>query len=62
MSYKYIYLYNPHDEEYKIFKRVEGRELYAPNYRTPITSGKSVKGALRQAAKWGISIDEVEVC
>ena len=57
----YVCLPNPHDGEWKVFERVEGLELYAPNYGCPITSGRTPEEAIAQAKIWGIDPEDIEV-
>ena len=60
MAKKYIILFNPHDDEYKMFEYVDGRKLYAPNYGCCISNGKTREECFESAHQmFNIQKDEV---
>jgi len=57
---KYIVLYNPHDDSYKMFEYDEDKQSYAPNYGTPIAQGKTKEACLENGCNmWDIPIEDV---
>ena len=61
MGKKYVILRNPHDQEYKLFKYVPGKELYAPNYGGCITNGATMDDCFLSAHSM-FNIRKKEVC
>lgn len=58
----YVVLFNPHSEEWLVFKYDENKELYAPNYGTPIANGKTIEDAIDFAVSvFDINPNEIDV-
>lgn len=60
MSDKVIILWNPHDEQYKMFTYEPDRTPYAPNYGCPIATGRTYQECLDYGcAMWDIDPEDV---
>lgn len=55
MKEQYICLYNPHSEEYLVFRYDEQKQPYAPNYGCPISNGKTPEEAIDMASMFNIN-------
>ena len=60
MSNKVIILWNPHDEQYKMFDYDPEKEAYAPNYGCAIATGRTYESCKENGCKcWGINPEDV---
>ena len=60
-SARYICLPNPHDGEWKVFKKQEGKDAYAPTYGCPISTGATYEEAVEEAHRmWDIPKELIE--
>ena len=57
----HVLLRNPHDSEWKCFHRIRDVPLYAPNYGTPIASGKTIDDCISCAVAMGVKRWDIEV-
>ena len=57
---KYIILWNPHDDSYKMFDYDPTKPPYAPNYGCPIAQGPTYQKCLENGCgMWDIDPEDV---